>query len=216
MIMVVFLSHATAKPRLFPHSFHAAITEQHARDAAAIECYLSDLLREHSLGINERYAGTFHPLTGEAETLVHEAFPHHRFVIADFLYSHWEPDDGSVKMLLVLDASSQVLGYCWSPWYSGDSETFADVLMQYTPASEEHAIRMVRALVAAIAATLPGFSVDFVTREREEITAFLLQNGKPWRVVHVPYAPKTGFGRLKLVNPITGDSDRSIAFRNIP
>ena len=177
----------------------------------AISQYIGELLREHAPGINgikERYAGTSSPLRAGLEHKAESHFPRHRFVLADLFYSHWVPDDGTVRMLLVMDrASGDVSAHAWSPWYAGHSESFADFLRGYTPESEGEAIELVTTLAQTLAATSEQFTVGRVAREGSEIVAPLLSGDEIWRSMRVAYTREEGFGRMRMINPVSGESD---------
>jgi hypothetical protein len=181
-----------------------------SQTTSTINAYLSQLLREHSTGMSERYAGTFSRLPEPLRTRAEKALPKHRFVIADMIYSHWGPDE--VKILLVLDASStRVVAYSWSPWYSTHSESFGSILTDYHPASVEEAMTIVRTVEEALADTAT-YEAGPVHRLDNQIEVALSRGDKPFRFVRVPFTVAHGFGRLELINPISGKADHTVVF----
>jgi hypothetical protein len=177
----------------------------------AVSQYITRLLREHSPGGDEHYAGTYGPLSAPLERRAARHFPRHRFVLADFFYVH--VGHAPVRMLLVLDGDSgEVRAHTWTPWYAGHSQSFADLLRGYTPESEASAIELVTTLAQAIAATSEQFTVGKVTREGPGIVAPLLTRDRIWRSMRVPYSRQEGFGRLRMIHPVSGEGDPSIPF----
>jgi len=177
-------------------------------EADAVRQYIGKLLLGRSSGLSERYAGTYAPLDGDIALRAESQFPYHRFLVADLFFSHWGPDDGSVKMLLVQDKSSgRIVAHCWAPWYSGHSEAFADLLRSYQPRSETEARQLVHTLAEVIAATSSGFTVGELDREGPDLVVPLLSDGRPWRILRAPHAENEEFGRMRTINPVTGEAD---------
>jgi hypothetical protein len=176
--------------------------------SAVVENYLTALLREHSPGIGERYAGTFAELPQPLRDRARRIMPQHHFVIAKMFYSHWAPNDGTVNILLVADApATRIVAYAWSPWYSSHSASFARLLQEYKPASEDAAREMVGTLALALAAT-GTFAVSEPRMTDGRIEVDLTWQEKLWRVVRVPFDLKRGFGDVELFNPIGGHVDK--------
>jgi hypothetical protein len=178
----------------------------------AVSKYVENLVAKFNVekSLAYRYSGGFNPIPAELEAALAAAFPQHRFKVAVVEYAHYQWHPASI--LIVQDAATgEALAYCGDVFVFGGqgSESFKEILSSYQAHSKEDALEKVALLAKLI--VFPDWRVGKVSMKNKMIEAEFdtgLQTPKrPFRILRVPIDEQHKFGRLAIVNPVSGKEE---------